>query len=123
VNGLAGGLYTLSVADDFGCRVDTSFTIPVLGTDATTFIPNVFSPNGDGVNDTWLINGACLQRLDCTIFNRWGTRVADLRAPGVEWDGTVDGVEAPDGVYAHVVSARRPDGSAVTFRGHITLLR
>lgn len=74
----------------------------------TAVIPNVFTPNGDGVNDVFEINGfdeASFFR--CEIYNRWGTKITETYEPGVLWDGkTQAGELCSDGVYYYLIRAR-----------------
>ena len=57
------------------------------------------------------------------IYNRWGQKVFDSTEPAAEWDGRVDGREAPSDVYACKVRWRRGDGALQIYVGEITLLR
>ncbi|MEO8587831.1 MAG: gliding motility-associated C-terminal domain-containing protein [Flavobacteriales bacterium] len=69
------------------------------------FIPNVFTPNGDGPNDRFRVQvvHSELPEFTCTVFNRWGRRVAYMDLASPEWDGTLDGDEVPEGVYYYLL--------------------
>lgn len=84
-----------------------------------TFIPNVFTPNEDGLNDEFLITGiSCGERTSLQIFNRWGQLLFETDQPFDQfWDGFVNGKKAPDGVYSYVLI-----NGASEMRGHLTLL-
>ncbi len=90
-------------------------------------IPNVFTPNGDGTNDQFLISelkDASVYSL--TIFNRWGKKVYQSSNPNTGWDGTKDGQDLPADVYAYVTEAkvlRCGLAKMIIFRGAITLVR
>lgn len=79
--------------------------------------PNAFSPDGDGVNDTWIIDLSpnLIDVVDLTIINRWGDQVAFIEnynnATNV-WDGTYDGSGKPvvDGTYFYIMEAREVGG-------------
>ena len=86
------------------------------------FIPNAFSPNGDGANDVFTVRGD-LTELNCTIFNRWGEKVAELTKPKEVWDGTINGQAASTGVYFYYLTAKEKDGKEITEKGNLTLLR
>ena len=86
---------------------------------ANFFIPNVFTPNADDLNDSFYLSGiACGSATSMHIFNRWGQLVFETDLPFDEfWDGFVNGKPAPDGVYSYVLK----NGETET-RGHLTLI-
>jgi gliding motility-associated-like protein len=94
------------------------------------FIPNAFSPDGDGFNDRFgIYGGAQLVSIrTLKVFNRWGTMVyeaADL-LPGEEaraWDGRQQGQALPAGVYVYAAELRFLDGTTQVFKGEILLMR
>ena len=68
--------------------------------------PNVFTPNGDGINDVWQVQTQNIDAFECTIYNRWGIKVATLTHTNAVWDGRLtNGIEATDGVYYYVLKA------------------
>ena len=69
------------------------------------FVPNAFSPNGDGINDIMELHATCLFRdFDLKIFNRWGEMMYHVAGPEVSWDGTtVNGQKLPSGVYVYAI--------------------
>jgi gliding motility-associated-like protein len=93
------------------------------------FIPNTFTPNGDGVNDRFYVSGRGLGAVTkMAIYNRWGELVyegtgARANDPGFGWDGTYKGeVLAPD-VFVYVIEVQCTTGEPFTFRGDISLIR
>lgn len=87
-------------------------------------IPNVFSPNGDGVNDFFHIKVTGYFKLDVLrIFNRWGQPVFDTRDIGREWDGRQQGKPLPVGTYYWTIEGLDVYGQRVRRAGSITLLR
>lgn len=85
-----------------------SFTITVNpGPLGTLIIPNTFTPNGDGVNDTWDIKYLNSYPL-CTvqIFTRWGQSVYSSIGYGAPWDGTYRGAALPSGTYYYVINLK-----------------
>jgi len=62
-------------------------------------IPNIFSPNGDGDNDTYFFEMKNVMSIEGAIYNRWGVKIADYNDLNYSWDGKVDGVDAVEGVY------------------------
>jgi len=83
-----------------------SFTVTVIpGEIGPTIIPNTFTPNGDGINDTWDIK-FLNSYPQCTvqIFNRWGQNVYSSIGYGIPWDGTYKGAALPSGTYYYVIN-------------------
>ena len=68
-------------------------------------IPNTFTPNGDGINDTWNINNLnTYTKTTVEILNRYGTRVYYSNNYPVPWDGRYNGVKVPDGTYYYIIT-------------------
>ncbi|MGD1846357.1 MAG: gliding motility-associated C-terminal domain-containing protein [Salibacteraceae bacterium] len=113
---------TLVATDAFGCQGSFSKNI-VVEVNIETFIPNVFTPNGDLENDafgiTVLEGETAIQSLEGEIFNRWGRKIAQLSNAKDVWDGG----NSEDGVYFYVVNIIAVDGSEYRLNGHVTLLR
>lgn len=112
---------TMITWDIFGCS-DT-ITQAVIVTDPSFFIPNVFSPNGDGVNDVAQTNFGLLNDIRFHIYNRWGREVFFTNNNTTWWDGKFKGKDAPDGVYFYLLEAIDVQENAVSEKGNITLLR
>ena len=92
--------------------------------DSEIYVPNVFSPNGDGQNDVWGPVAVGLAKLTAQVYNRWGQLVAELRAPGQVWDGRTEaGEPASEGTYYYILDAEGADGRTYNFTGTVTLLR
>jgi len=114
---------TLTVIDVNGC--ESSYTITV---DVTTEItvPNVFTPNNDGINDFFTIEFDIFDGYDIVILNRWGNVVHEINDHSgvVLWDGIdLSGEPCLDGVYFYKLSGTLFDGTELTKHGPITLLR
>lgn len=120
------GVYTvvLTATDPAtGCTDTAMATIVVeLGTSTLT-VPNVFSPNGDGVNDLFLVQQQGLVAFECTLLNRWGQEVGRMTGPEQGWNGRKDGEPLPEGTYYYVVRASGLDGRAYDLSGAVTLVR
>lgn len=90
-------------------------------------IPNVFTPNEDGLNDAWYFEAKNATNVHYTIYNRWGNLIkdSDLRAHTiVQWDGrTTAGESCPAGIYYFVLSYTDAKGEAQKKNGYITLFR
>ncbi|MFB2117668.1 gliding motility-associated C-terminal domain-containing protein [Parapedobacter sp. 2B3] len=110
--------YHLTVRDDAGCADFTSVTVRVL---PTLGIPNSFTPNGDGVNDTWVIDGlANYPNVTVHVFNRWGAVVHTFKEGEPAWDGYTKGRILPAATYYYTLSS---DVLPQPLSGSITILR
>jgi gliding motility-associated-like protein len=88
-------------------------------------IPNVFTPDGDQLNDVfelWYEVGA-ITIEDLKIYDRWGGLVYNNDTPNFKWDGQINGKDAAMDVYIYKVKFRRPDGSVDFKSGDVTLIR
>ncbi len=87
-------------------------------------IPNVFTPNDDGVNDVFYIRSSGYEKLSCTIYNRYGVIVYQYFGLNGNWDGhTHSAVPCKDGVYFVVVEMTKENGEEYTFQGNLHLIR
>tara|TARA_B100000780_G_C21125225_1_gene456350 strand:- start:2943 stop:5900 length:2958 start_codon:yes stop_codon:yes gene_type:complete len=110
-------LVMLVTTNEYGCS-DTSYAQHEVTFEAEP--PNVFTPNGDGVNDEFYIPGAtALRDFNCIIYSRWGREVYQWSNPYEGWDGG----DSNDGVYYYIVTGKRADGSDYTRRGTVTLTK
>ncbi|MFN8286003.1 MAG: gliding motility-associated C-terminal domain-containing protein [Chitinophagales bacterium] len=87
------------------------------------YIPNAFTPNGDGNNDIFLIYGEGIKTVDLKVFNRWGELVFDSNNQFNGWDGSYKGVMQNNAVYSYVANITYLDGKKVQRIGSITLVR
>ncbi len=118
------GSYGFTVTDAFGCTYSgIASVIPdPLGTDIV--VPNVFSPNGDGVNDRFEPEANGSQEVEVTIYDRWGTEVFRSSNLAVTWDGNNPDRKASEGSYFYIIryTPSCEDGMKER-RGHVTVLR
>lgn len=107
--------YRLTVADRAGCELTGEVTVRVLEPLA---IPNSFTPNGDGINDLWEIEGLNLfPNAVVQVFNRWGASVFSSYGYASPWDGQFRGTPLPSATYYYMISSdvlQRPLSGAVT---------
>ncbi|TMI78957.1 MAG: gliding motility-associated C-terminal domain-containing protein [Bacteroidetes bacterium] len=107
-----------------GCSGSTqSYFIKVLPLNKDVFVPNVFSPNGDGKNDMLFVYGNYIDKVDMRIFNQWGQQIATINDKTQGWDGRQKGNPQPVGVYVYVLKAILTNGRTVNLKGSITLIR
>lgn len=85
---------------------------------------NVFTPNGDGINDLFFFRSEGLKTYKCIIYNRWGNEISRLNDQVVGWDGKNSNNQlCPDGVYYYVISGRSYDDTEHVYSGFVQLLR
>ena len=114
---------TLTVTSAAGCIDKTVKCLNVIDRDSI-FVPNVFTPNGDGVNDVFIITATGMQELNFDIYDRWGLKIYDGALPKAEWDGrTLSGVLAADGTYYYTYTALSLRGKKYSGAGFVTLLK
>lgn len=119
-------LYTVTVRAESGCTNTDTITVFAGGGDAakTFFVPNAFSPNGDGLNDC-----ISLKKWDnvilteFAIFNKWGNKVFSATDINQCWDGFYKNIEQPPGVYVYYILAESPLCGSFTRKGTIVLIR
>jgi gliding motility-associated-like protein len=92
--------------------------------DGQLFLPNAFTPNGDGHNDAFVIGGEGISSAELVIYSRWGRELTRRQGWPLAWDGRTDGGESvPAGVYAYRLQATFNDGQQTIRTGTVTLLR
>jgi gliding motility-associated-like protein len=123
-NGNYSATYTATVINDLGCSGKATVTVTVIPS-YDIFIPNVFTPNGDGANDEWKIFGNLtgIKQLQVMVFNRIGEKVFESNDINFGWDGTYKGTSVP-GVYTYVAKfVWLNNHSDNSYHGSITLLK
>jgi len=107
-----------------GCSgISKSYVIHVIPLDKEVFVPNVFSPNGDGKNEVLYVYGNYIMKVDLRIFNQWGEMIGVIDDKTKGWDGRFKGKPQPVGVYVYVLKAVLTDGRTINLKGNISLLR
>ncbi len=110
--------YTLTVTSDKGCNTSDQVFVKVL---KAPQVPNIFSPNGDGIHDKWEIN--FLETYPgCTVevFNRYGQRIYSSIGYASPWDGTIKGKAVPVGTYYYIVD---PKNGRKKQAGYVDIIR
>lgn len=119
VDGLAVGNYYVVVTDILGCTGDSTIEMTI-NPRACIDIPNAFSPNGDGINDTWIIDNLFLyEDAKLNIYNEWGNLVFQGENDS-EWDGTYNGNTLPNGTYYYILKVLNDNE---TYKGGVTIIR
>ncbi len=120
--------YTVTVTNNFGCQaVDTIF-INSFCKSAQVFIPNAFTPDGDGLNDVLMVRGKGISVKSFRIFNRWGELVFEREnfSPNeikFGWDGKVRGVPATPDVFVYTAEVICDNNVIYTYKGNTTILK
>ena len=128
IDGLAGNTtVTLLVkaTGPYTCQRSIA-SLPVSATTLSTreiFVPNVFTPNGDGKNDVLKVYGNYIGSVDFRIFNQWGQLIFSTTDANIGWDGKHKGQLQPVGVYSYTLKLTRQDGSIVNKKGAINLIQ
>lgn len=120
------GVYTvtLTVQSANGCTGSYTMAITVISEGSAIRVPNVFTPNNDGVNDGFRIFTENISDFRLSIFDRWGKLVMESTDPGQAWDGTTgSGSDAADGTYFYILMATGGDGKDYKEQGTVSLFR
>lgn len=113
-------LTTLIVSNAAGCTDTTFITIVVDSCLYQIKIPNVFTPDGNTVNDTYYISGTCIDEFHCYIFDRWGVKVYEMKDATEVWDGkNFTGSLVTQGIYSYVIFIKDYNGDTHDYKGFI----
>lgn len=114
--------YTLIVTNDLGCSDEVTKTISFEAEDFI-YIPNAFTPNGDGSNDVFKVVDYFELVSEILIYDRWGELIWHSTTSNETWNGSYNGVIAPDGVYIYKVRAEIEGLQQEVSVGHVVLIR
>jgi gliding motility-associated-like protein len=121
--------YSITATDRYGCVASTDITIFVVCADRNLFIPNTFSPNGDGTNDVFYPRGTGVFAVkSIKVFNRWGETVfekmnVNANDMSAGWNGLYKGQKAPQDTYVYTMEIVCENSEITTFKGNVTLIR
>ena len=121
--------YTVEVKNDGGCKNRAALTVYVTCNNGNVFVPNTFSPNGDGTNDIFYPRGVGIDRIkSLKVFNRWGEIVFErlnfkANDPSAGWNGTYKGQVLTGDVYIYMCEVVCDNNEVLTYRGDLTLLK
>jgi gliding motility-associated-like protein len=111
------------------CKSYDSVTVYIMCDDRQLFIPNTFTPNGDGLNDYFFPRSKEINMVKVfRIFNRWGEMVYQQENMPVNeelkgWDGTYKGVKLPPDIYVYLIQGDCENGKSLLWKGNIALMR
>ena len=110
--------YKLTVTNNNGCTAADETTVKVL---KSLSVINTFTPNGDGVNDTWVIKYLeTYPGNTVDVYNRYGEKVYSSVGYGIPWDGTYKGANLPAGTYYYIIN---PKNGRKAVAGSVTIIR
>jgi len=124
--------FTAIVTNSNGCIC--GMNIQVIGVKPVIKMPNVFTPDGDGVNDRFdimftaegtntVVERGAVEVTNFRIYNRWGNKVYDNESPDLGWDGKQNDKIAPSDVYTYFLEVLYPNGTTEVAKGDVTLIR
>lgn len=119
------GTYTIShtAVNEIGCNNTTYYTVY---SPASIFIPNSFTPNGDGINDVFRVYGSAIREYELTVFNRWGDVVFSSINPEEVWVGDTYGNDSHyviNSIYNYRIKVKGYDNDTIEREGTITIIR
>ena len=117
--------FFLTVSDGICTRSDSVLvTVYELNCDEPDiFVPNAFTPNGDGSNDLLFVRGRFITELDFQVFDRWGEKVFETSDQNVGWDGTFRGKPVDPAMFVYHLTVRCEDGQRYFKKGNVTVIR
>lgn len=117
------GIVTVT-SNNNGCIVQDNFELFLERClEPTIYIPNVFTPNNDGLNDIFEVKGSYIENIEISIFNRWGNELYTWKDINEGWDGKYKGNLVADGTYFYIINVVFENREKKNITGSITLLK
>jgi gliding motility-associated-like protein len=113
----------------YGCKTIDTITIKTFCPNSEIFIPNAFSPDGDGINDMLFVQGSGIKLIKSfRIYSRWGELVFEKTNflpgdPSTGWDGKIRGKAASQDIFVYICEAICEKGIPATFKGNVAVLK
>jgi len=119
--------YNFEVTDSLGCTAVDMITVSV-DEIKSIYIPDIFSPNGDGENDMFFVQGKGIEYVDLKIYDRWGEKVFErtkfnANDKDLGWGGSYKGKPLNPAVFVYVVTGMYRDGEEILEAGNFTLIK
>jgi gliding motility-associated-like protein len=115
--------YYVEISNSPYCKRRDSVIVKVDFICGDFFVPNAFSPNGDGLNDIVNVHGFCIATVTFQVYSRWGEKVFESTSLTDSWDGTYQGKNMDTGVFVYRADGITIDGKPFNVKGNITLIR
>lgn len=107
-----------------GCSNTDTINVKTMACDCILNIPGAITPNGDGVNDRWIISTPyCLQEVNVCVYNRYGNLVYKKENYKDDWKGTYQSKTLPDGTYHYIVNVVKPNRHKQVLKGDLTIFQ
>lgn len=113
---------SLIVLNDVGCT-DTAYKLFLVKADVHFYVPNAFTPNGDGANEKFMVAYTGIKKYNIKIYDRWGQLAYDSNDIDDGWNGTLNQKDCQEGVYVYVIQFTDSNGDNGKRMGNVTLLR
>ncbi len=115
-------IYRVVAVNKTGERTKSVSNTVELEKNFTLYIPNAFTPNGDGTNDRFRPIARGVESLRLEVFNRWGEKIHGDQGKDADWDGTYQGEKVQNGVYVYKLRARTESGEYISKEGQVTVV-
>jgi gliding motility-associated-like protein len=121
--------YSIKVTNAYGCTASDTINIKVFCESTQVYIPNVFTPDGDGINDILMVRGKGINTVKSfRIFTRWGELVFERsnfspNEKGNGWDGTIRGVKAPPEIYVYTCDVLCENNNSFIYKGNVAIIK
>jgi gliding motility-associated-like protein len=121
--------YSVTGTNQYGCTKSDVLNIDLVCNSDVMYIPNTFSPNGDGMNEIFYVRGKGISFIKSfRLFNRWGQEVFHREHINIDdiaagWNGNFNGKPQPPGVYIYFIEAYCDTNEFFQLKGNVTLLR
>jgi len=118
VSPVADTRYTLSALSSYGCSGEDNVLVKVI---PGIYVPSAFTPNGDGLNDTWKIPFLDIAfGADVSVYNRYGQLVYHTEGTTVSWNGMFKGIPQPAGIYVYLIQLKT---TKLRLKGTVAIIR
>ena len=114
---------TLTASNNIGCSNTITLGQVMIIPNGNIFFPLAFTPNGDGINDSYDVKSFGLHDMQFTVFDRWGEVLFQSSDVNASWDGTFKGKPVSGGVYLYTADVNFNNGTHRVYKGEITLLQ
>ena len=118
--------YCVTITDEMGCVAERCVTVVVLNPpcqEPNIYFPNVFTPDGDGLNDVLYLYGSQVDEVHFVIYNRWGEKVFESFDQADGWDGTFRGQPVAPDAYGYYLEVKCIGGDDYFKKGNVTILK
>ncbi len=114
--------YKIEVTDSKGCSTSNYITIQSVECASDIFVPNIFSPNGDGINDEFRVTAQQISNFNAQIYNRWGVKIYEWNNINNGWNGMISNNKAASGVYFYLIHATGFDNKPYFLKGTVEIV-